>query len=73
MARISSAALPDVAGRRSVSQVYGLEGLDEVAVRWLGTQKEQCCRFVESSYCLTGPKRGPSSSFPTKGIHFYEI
>ena len=73
MARISSAVLPDVAGWRSVSRVYGLEGLDEVAIRWLGTQKEQRPRFVESSYCLTGPERGPSSSFPTKGIHFYEI
>ena len=73
MARISSAALLDVAGRRSVSQVYGLEGLDEVAVRWLGTQKEQLSRFDERSYCLTGPERSPSSSFPTKGIQFYEF
>ena len=73
MVGIPNAALPDVAGRRSATWVYGLERLDEVAVLWLGTQKEQCFRFVESSYCLTGPKRGPSSSFPTKGIHFYEI
>ena len=34
--------------------MYSLEGLDEVAVRWLGTQKEQLSRFVESSYCLSG-------------------
>ena len=72
MAWISSAALLEVVGRRSVTWVYGLEGRDEVVVRWLGTQKEQHSRFVESSYCLTGPERGPSSSFPTKGIHFYD-
>ena len=53
--------------------MYSLEGLDEVAVRWLGTQKEQRSRFVESSYCLTGPERGPSSSFPMKGIFFHEM
>ena len=73
MARISNAALLDVAGRRLATQVYGLEGLDEVAVCWLGTQKEQHSRFFESSYYLMGPEQGPSSSFPKKGIHFYEI
>ena len=73
MAGISNAVLPDVAGRRWATWVYSLEGLDEVAVGWLGTQKEQHSRFVESSYCLMGPEQGPSSSFPTKGIHFYEI
>ena len=73
MAGISNAVLPDVAGRRSASQVYGLERLDEVAVRWLGTQKEERSRFVESSYCLMGPEQGLSSNFLTKGIHFYEI
>ena len=41
MAGISNVALPDVAGRRLATRVYGLKGLDEVAVRWLGTQKEQ--------------------------------
>ena len=54
MAGISNVALPDVAERRLATQVYGLKGLDEVAVRWLGTQKEQLSRFVESSYCLSG-------------------
>ena len=51
---ISNAVLPDVAGRRLAIQVFGLGGLDAVAVRWLGTQKEQRSRFVESSYCLNG-------------------
>ena len=73
MVGISNAALPDVAGRRSATRVYGLEGLDEVAIHWLGTQKEQCSKFVESSYCLTGPESGPSSTFPTRGICFYAI
>jgi len=73
MAGISNVALPDVAGRRLATRVYGLKGLDEVAVRWLGTQKEQLSRFVKSSYCLTGPERSPSSSFLTKGIQFYEF
>ena len=40
MAGIANAALPDVAGRRLATQVYSLEGLDVVAVCWLGTQKE---------------------------------
>ena len=72
MAGISSAALLEVVERRSVTRVYGWEGLGEVVGRWLGTQKEQHSRFVESSYCSTGPERAPSSSFPTKGIHFYD-
>ena len=73
MAGISNVALPDVAGRRLATRVYGLKGLDEFAVRWLGTQKEQLSRFDERSYCLTGPERSPSSSVPTKGIQFYEF
>ena len=73
MAGISNVALLDVAERRLATQVYGLKGLDEVAVRWLGTQKEQLSRFVESSYCLMGPEQSHSSSFLTKGIHFYEF
>ena len=70
MAGTSSAELLGVAGRKLATQVCAL---DEVAVRRLGTQKEQRSMFVESLYCLTGPEWGPSSSFPTKGIHFYEI
>ena len=73
MAGISNADLLDVAGRKLATWVYGLEGLDKVAVRWLGTQKEQRSRFVESSHCLMVPEWGPSSSFLTKGIHFSEI
>ena len=54
MAGISNAALSDVAGKRLAAQVYGLEGLDAVAVHCLGTQEGQHSRFVESSYCLSG-------------------
>ena len=39
MEGISNVAFPDVVGRRSATQVYGLKGLDEVAVRLLGTQR----------------------------------
>ena len=39
MVGISSAVLLEVVRSRSVTQVYGLEGQDEVAARWLGTQK----------------------------------
>ena len=73
MAGISNAALSDVAGKRLAAQVYGLEGLDAVAVHCLGTQEGQYSRFVESSYCLMGPEQSHSSSFLTKGIHFYEF
>ena len=70
MAGIPNVALLDFARGRSATWVYGLERLDEAVVRWLGTQKEQHSRFVESSYFSMDPEWGPSSNFPTKGIYF---